>query len=594
MKTKHVWEKQNLIIFIIACLAFAVSLAYIGYRLYGYVQQKNLENRQQELVSALPPVPSYTPPPAGSSTAPANNGGITSPPDDPESPVPAPAENDPDATAPQRPDYKSRFQTILDINEDFFGVLSIPGLGAGVDKSFVVQGSNNDYYLNMSFDKKNNAHGTLFLDFQAPSWFEGKNYVIYGHNMGDGTMFHDLLKYNKVGTYLSAPVIEFDTIYGPTTWLIFAAYTCEYDFNYYHTYFSDRDFADLLEEIQLRSGFHTGVEVLPTDTLLTLSTCNYDFQEARFTVQARLLRDGETLDGFTASAEVNSNPKSPNIPKQMRLSEMPANNSAYTQHAGLRRDYYFRTDESGVLWYTGSTASSVQGPYRAWSGRINSEYYSWLATCLSRKDDKNNFYIVSGGLGGSAPGLFVLYRDSIPNGPFALLSQTPITPSGVDARWPALYVDETQEVTVFYTSGEGAETAIYSIPIGGGKPKEVYRSSAALDPRPSCVIETGANGPALLVQEFATGVIRAVYLDGGETVTVDISASAGRFFVHKDVRSGSLRYIYEKNGSISTGSFDVASIPPKPAQPEATPSDITSPDDVPPDNESPDSDNNDS
>mgnify|MGYP002562952260 CR=1 FL=1 len=67
----------------------------------------------------------------------------------------------------------------------------------GTELSYpVVQGADNEYYLNHLFDGTENSSGCLFID---SGWEEGKhrNCVIYGHHMKNGTMFALLENYQQ-------------------------------------------------------------------------------------------------------------------------------------------------------------------------------------------------------------------------------------------------------------------------------------------------------------------------------------------------------------------------------------------------------------
>ena len=63
----------------------------------------------------------------------------------------------------------------------------------------------------------------------------------------------------------------------------------------------------------IRSIINTGVDVLPSDELLTLSTCTYEFHEARFIIVARKVRDGESETVDTSQATMNPSPLYPDI-----------------------------------------------------------------------------------------------------------------------------------------------------------------------------------------------------------------------------------------------------------------------------------------
>ena len=51
--------------------------------------------------------------------------------------------------------------------------------------------------------------------------------------------------------------------------------------------------------------------IKPGDKILTLSTCDTVFEDARFVVMARLVRDGESTEVDTSKARVNTNQRFP-------------------------------------------------------------------------------------------------------------------------------------------------------------------------------------------------------------------------------------------------------------------------------------------
>ena len=76
---------------------------------------------------------------------------------------------------------------------------------------------------------------------------------------------------------------------------------------------------EFYDELQQRSYIHTGVDVQPTDKLLTLSTCTYFFdtngaiRNARFAVIARLVRDGESEEIDESLVKKNENVRYPQL-----------------------------------------------------------------------------------------------------------------------------------------------------------------------------------------------------------------------------------------------------------------------------------------
>ena len=109
---------------------------------------------------------------------------------------------------------------LLEINSDYIGWLAI----AGVLDYPVVQGYNNDVYMNRTFTGNYNSAGTVFMDSRNWQGFDAPVCIIYGHNMRDGSMFAQLNKYGDPAFINEHPYITVVTLEGEMlVYRIFAA-----------------------------------------------------------------------------------------------------------------------------------------------------------------------------------------------------------------------------------------------------------------------------------------------------------------------------------------------------------------------------------
>ena len=179
------------------------------------------------------------------------------------------------------------FEQLHEINEDIVGWISIDG--TSIDYP-VVQARDNIYYLSHSVYKEESSAGTIFMDSRNGSSPLDKNTVLYGHHMKNGMMFHDLAFYKEAAFYKKHPYVEYGGVEGIGKWEVFSAYVTNTADNYIETQFdSDEDFEQFLERVVSKSLYHTGCEVKGADKILTLSTCSYEFDDARMVVHAKLV-----------------------------------------------------------------------------------------------------------------------------------------------------------------------------------------------------------------------------------------------------------------------------------------------------------------
>ena len=194
------------------------------------------------------------------------------------SPTPAP---DPYAVSEQ-------LSAAREQNPDVVGWLAIPD--TQIDYP-VVCGPDNDFYLNHDILGNESQAGSIYQDFRNGGSFLSRHVILYGHNMKDGTMFHDLRYYKDRDFAMQNGQISIETAQGMTTWQVFSSYVMTTDFYVIRTDFTnDQDYQEFLDTLAAKSEFDYGIEVAADQSILTLLTCSYELDDARFVVHAVKVR----------------------------------------------------------------------------------------------------------------------------------------------------------------------------------------------------------------------------------------------------------------------------------------------------------------
>lgn len=154
----------------------------------------------------------------------------------------------------------------------------------------IVQTEDNDYYLSHTFERTENAAGTLFVDCNITEAMEAKHVIVYGHNMKNGSMFANLKKFRDDGFFDGHRTFQVFTETGFYTYEIFAVYVTEPDSDVYTIGFADEaDFMNYIGQAKERSEQKTDVTVSSEDHIITLSTC-VNHNQDRLVVQAKRLK----------------------------------------------------------------------------------------------------------------------------------------------------------------------------------------------------------------------------------------------------------------------------------------------------------------
>ena len=180
----------------------------------------------------------------------------------------------------------------------------------------VVQADNDKYYLRHDFNGNSTSYGAVFATYKANFKPFDRNTLLYGHNMFDGERFAALANYKSIDYFKKHPTIQFDTLFEKHQWKIYAVILTNgsvdsnngYFFDFTFDNCSDVCFEEYIEELDKRKLYDTGVDLLPTDKLITLCTCTYEFEDSRLIVIARMVRDGESAEVDTKLAKFKDSP----------------------------------------------------------------------------------------------------------------------------------------------------------------------------------------------------------------------------------------------------------------------------------------------
>lgn len=248
----------GILVLLLAVLVFS-SVKIISYMM----EKKQSERKQQDLIDQV-----VTPGSDSNDTENANTG----------------PDNNTAPSAGSEPDYITvDFKTLQAKYPDVVGWLYCANTGLNYP---IVQTAEEggEYYLYRDIDGSSNKNGTVFLDWQCSSNFTSQNNLVYGHNMKTGRMFAPIVKYRDQSFYDAHPYMY---LYTPNQLYkvnLFAGMVTPHDSAVYSYSLS----SDYIKECIANSTFKSSVGT-PTGNILTLSTCAYDFDNARYVVMGEMV-----------------------------------------------------------------------------------------------------------------------------------------------------------------------------------------------------------------------------------------------------------------------------------------------------------------
>lgn len=182
---------------------------------------------------------------------------------------------------------KIDFAFLASINPDVVGWIRS---GGGAIDYPIVQGDDNGYYLTHLFNGRSNKLGSIFMDYRNSGDFSDSATIVYGHNMKNGSMFSSLTSYKQQSYYDAFPELTLYTPSGNYTVALFAGIIADGNYEFARFRFgSDADFLRYVENLRKQSTFDSETTIVAGDRIIVLSTCTYEFNNARYAVFGKLI-----------------------------------------------------------------------------------------------------------------------------------------------------------------------------------------------------------------------------------------------------------------------------------------------------------------
>lgn len=139
----------------------------------------------------------------------------------------------------------------------------------------IVHTNNNSYYLSRMVNKDYNKAGTIFMDYRNNADFLDDNTIIYGHNMKSNMMFGTITNYTNQDYYENHKEMYLLTQNKNFKIELVSGYIVPENSNIYNL---DNSFKFVNEN----TTFKSNVNVSNNDRFITLSTCSYEYENARY------------------------------------------------------------------------------------------------------------------------------------------------------------------------------------------------------------------------------------------------------------------------------------------------------------------------
>lgn len=167
------------------------------------------------------------------------------------------------------------FARIRGVNEDVVAWIDIKDTNISYP---VLQGKDNNYYLNRNYEKQYLVAGSIFVDADNNGNFKDLHTIIYGHNMHNGAMFGSLDKFQKEEYRDEHPYVELLMADGKRyKYEIYSYYTADIDDGTFEVFAGGQKAYNDYVALTTKKNVYTNTEAPKKgEKIITLSTCTED------------------------------------------------------------------------------------------------------------------------------------------------------------------------------------------------------------------------------------------------------------------------------------------------------------------------------
>ena len=154
----------------------------------------------------------------------------------------------------------------------------------------IMQSGDNEYYTRRAVDGSYLYAGSLFMDYRCSSDFSDFNSVIYGHNMGNGTMFADIPNYENEEFFMNHS-FGWLTTENDVRLIDFFAVARTSDTS--GLYLAVPNFNEWDNQLRNCASIYKEIEVTESDHLLMLSTCTSAEGNSRTILVGKIIEESD-------------------------------------------------------------------------------------------------------------------------------------------------------------------------------------------------------------------------------------------------------------------------------------------------------------